>query len=170
MTKLARQWLWIALIVSAALLAIAHAFETFGHLAPCELCLKQRQVYWLAAGLAAVGLIWKRFAGRFDPTRPICLILAAVFLAEAGIAVYHAGAEWKFWPGPAACSGGVAHVDPAALRRLLSGARMGIPSCDKAAWVFLGLSMAGWNALIAAAMSAGSLAAAVAWRDDRGVR
>lgn len=166
MTKLARQWLWMALIVSAAMLAIAHAFETFGHLPPCELCLKQREVYWLAAGLGAVGLIWKRFAGRFDPTRPIILIFIAVFLVETWIAVYHAGAEWKFWPGPAACSGGVAHVDPAALQRLLSGAKMGIPACDKPAWVFLGLSMAGWNALVAAAMTLGSLIAAIFWRGE----
>ena len=167
MTKLARQWLWVALIVSAAMLAIAHAFETFGHLAPCELCLKQRQVYWLAVGLGVVGLVWKRFAGRFDPTRAISLIFAAVFLVETGIAVYHAGAEWKFWPGPAACSGGVGHVDPAALRRLLSGAKMGIPACDKPAWVFLGLSMAGWNALAAAAMTVGSLVATISWRGER---
>jgi disulfide bond formation protein DsbB len=165
-TKLARQWLWVALVVSVAMLAIAHAFETFGHLAPCELCLKQREVYWLAAGLAGVGLVWKRFAGRFDPTRGISLILVAVFLAETWIAVYHAGAEWKFWPGPAACSGGVAHIDPDAMRRLLSGAKMGIPACDKPAWVFLGLSMAGWNALAAAAMTVGSLTAAIAWRSD----
>jgi disulfide bond formation protein DsbB len=30
----------------------------------------------------------------------------------------------------------------------LNGAKVAAPRCDKAAWVFLGLSMAGWNALI----------------------
>ncbi|HEY2178205.1 MAG TPA: disulfide bond formation protein B [Caulobacteraceae bacterium] len=167
---MARQWLWVALIFCAAMLAIAHAFETFGHLSPCELCLKQRDVYWLGLGLGVVGLAWKRFAGRFDPTRPIALIFIAVFAAEAGIAAYHAGVEWKFWPGPASCSGGATHVDPAALRRLLSGAKMGLPACDRPAWVWLGLSMAGWNAVAAAVMAVGSLIAAIAWRDQRGRR
>jgi disulfide bond formation protein DsbB len=160
----------VALIVSAAMLAIAHAFETFGHLAPCELCLKQRDVYWLAVGLGVVGLVWKHFAGRFDPTRPIAILFVAVFAVEAGIAVYHAGAEWKFWPGPLSCSGGTGRVDAAALQRLLAGAKMGIPACDKAPWVFLGLSMAGWNALVAGAMAVMSALAAFSWRDERGWR
>ena len=34
------------------MLAIAHAFETFGGYAPCTLCLRQREVYWVALGLA----------------------------------------------------------------------------------------------------------------------
>jgi len=37
-----RHWPWVALLGSVAMLAIAHAFETFGRLAPCELCLKER--------------------------------------------------------------------------------------------------------------------------------
>ena len=35
------------MLASAAMLATAHAFQTFGHLAPCTLCLKQREVYWV---------------------------------------------------------------------------------------------------------------------------
>ena len=50
-------WLWMALLASAFLLAIAHAFETFGGLAPCLLCLQQRTVYWVAIAVAAVGLL-----------------------------------------------------------------------------------------------------------------
>jgi disulfide bond formation protein DsbB len=63
------------------------------------------------------------------------------------------------------CTGGATRVDPAALQRLLAGAKMGIPQCDKPAWVFLGLSMAGWNALVAAAMAVLSVLAAFAWRN-----
>ncbi len=147
------------------MLAIAHAFQTFAHLSPCELCLKQREGYWIAMGIATAGLVWRQFLpgkiGPFDPTRLIAILLALAFLAETALAVYHAGVEWKFWPGPASCSGGATRVDPAELERLLSGAKMSIPQCDKPAWVFLGLSMAGWNALAAAALSAGSAAAAL---------
>ncbi len=33
---------------------------------------------------------------------------------------------------------------------------MAMPACDKPAWIFLGLSMAGWNALISLALAAAS--------------
>jgi disulfide bond formation protein DsbB len=160
-TALARHWPWAALFASAGLLAIAHAFQTFGHMSPCELCLKQREGYWIAMAIAAAGLVWLRFPRPFDPTRLIAILLALAFLAETALAVYHAGVEWKFWPGPASCSGGATRVDPAELERLLSGAKMAIPQCDKPAWEFGGLSMAGWNALAAAALTLGSLAAAL---------
>lgn len=152
-SRLARHWPWAAVLASLALLAVAHAFESFGHLMPCELCLKQRTFYWIAIIVAGAGLVWRAVARGRDPTRLINVLLALVFLAEAAVAVYHAGVEWKFWPGPLSCSGGATRVDPAALARLLSGAKMGIPACDKPAWVLLGLSMAGWNALAAAGLT-----------------
>ena len=164
MTALARHWPWVALFASAALLAIAHAFQTFGHMSPCELCLKQREGYWIAMGIAIAGLAGRQLTRGFDATRLVTLLLALAFLAETALAVYHAGVEWKFWPGPASCSGGSNHVDPAELERLLSGAKMAIPQCDKPAWVLLGLSMAGWNALAAAALTLGSVWAALTAR------
>eukprot|EP01035_Chromulina_nebulosa_P002989 gene2989-4080_t len=48
-----RNWPLVAALSSALMLAIAHAFETFGGLAPCTLCLKAREVYWVAL---AIGL------------------------------------------------------------------------------------------------------------------
>ena len=41
----------------------------------------------------------------------------------------------------------------------LGGAKIAPPACDKAAWVFLGLSMAGWNALASLGLTALSLLA-----------
>jgi len=141
-----RHWPWVALASSLAMLAIAHAFETFGRLAPCELCLKEREVYWIAATLAALGI-----GLGFTPLKTgrwVSGVLALVFLGGAGLAAYHAGAEWKFWPGPASCAAGHVQVTAADLSRLLNGGPVAAPACDKAAWVFLGISMAGWNALI----------------------
>ena len=46
------RWRLCALLVSAAMLAIAHGFQTFGGYQPCTLCLRQREVYWVAGGLA----------------------------------------------------------------------------------------------------------------------
>jgi disulfide bond formation protein DsbB len=160
-TSLPRTWPWIALLVSAIMLAIAHAFETFGHLSPCTLCLRQREIYWEAMGIAAVGGALGLTRVGALAGRATSVVLTAWFLLGAGIAAYHAGAEWKWWPGPASCSGGAAHVSAAEISALLRGAKMTIPACDKPAWVFLGLSMAGWNALISLALAAVSALAAM---------
>lgn len=140
-------WLLIAALSSALMLAIAHGFETFGHLAPCTLCLRAREVYWVAL---TVGLV--AFAGQMllkdDRIRRLgSLLLAAIFLAGVCLAVYHAGAEWKFWPGPKTCASG-ALPQLTSLDAVMKGGSIKAPACDTAAWVFLGLSMAGWNGLI----------------------
>ncbi len=155
-----RRWPLAALAASAAMLAIAHGFETFGHLAPCTLCLKQREVYWAALVLAAIGVAaWiTPLRGRAD--RLVSLLLAALFVLGCGVAVYHAGAEWKWWPGPSTCSGSSGGVSADALYSLMHGGTVHAPHCDQAAWVWLGLSMAGWNAVISAGLAALSLWAA----------
>ncbi|MEO9213065.1 MAG: disulfide bond formation protein B [Caulobacteraceae bacterium] len=150
-------WLAVALAASLAILAIVHGFETFGRLPPCALCLKEREVYWVAAALAAAGLLIAR--ARPGRRRLACGLLAVVFLFGAGLAAYHAGAEWKFWPGPASCSGGAGRVSPADIAELLGGGHVA-PSCETPAWVFLGLSMAGWNVLVSLILASLSAAAA----------
>ncbi len=156
-----KTWPWIALLVSALMLAIAHAFETFGHLQPCTLCLRQREVYWEVMGIAAIGGALSLTGLGLLAARATNVVLTGWFLLGAGVALYHAGAEWKWWPGPASCSGGAAHVSAAEIQALLRGAKMSIPACDTPAWVFLGLSMAGWNALISLALAGCSAFAAL---------
>jgi disulfide bond formation protein DsbB len=156
---LLRRWPLVAALASAAMLATAHAFERFGGFAPCTLCYRQREVYWAALGLAFIGAAAMRF-WRPGLGRWVCALLAVVFLYGAGLAAYHAGVEWKWWPGPTTCTGG-GGVTAADMADLLSGKRIRGPSCDEAAWVFLGLSMAGWNALASLGLSLASLAAAL---------
>ena len=157
-----RHWPALALVTSAAMLAIAHAFETFGHLPPCELCLYQRDVYWWALPVCAAAVIASRAAVLKRLTPWLGVAMALIFLTGAGIAVYHAGAEWKFWPGPSTCSGSAGAVSAKALGALLQGAKIAMPHCDQAAWRFLGISMAGWNALISLKL-AGWSAVWAAW-------
>ena len=145
------RWPWFALLASAAMLGAAHAFEVFGHLAPCTLCLRQREAYWIAGSLAAVGVALGFTPLRRQTFQVVCAVLAAAFLYSLFYAVYHAGAEWKFWPGPAACSAGAktsAGDLRAGLDAMMKGGKVAIPACDKVAWSLLGLSMAGWNSLI----------------------
>jgi disulfide bond formation protein DsbB len=171
MTKLLRpfldRWRLCALLASAAMLATAHAFETFGGYAPCTLCLRQREVYWVAAAIAAAFMVIVRLPGGPRWREASAWILGLVFLAGAGIAVYHAGAEWKFWPGPTTCASAGGGVDTAALNALLQGAKIRPPACDEAPWVFAGLSMAGWNAVISLGLAAMSVAAALRERSKR---
>jgi len=145
-----RSWPLVAALLAMLMLATAHGFETFGGLRPCHLCLEQRQVYWIAAAIGVIGWLAGRFVKGKHVIAITSLILALVFLYEAGLAAYHAGVEWKFWPGPQTCSGAAsARADINAISGLLGGARITAPRCDVAPWTLAGVSMAGWNALAA---------------------
>jgi disulfide bond formation protein DsbB len=156
------RWRLAALLISAAMLATAHAFQTFGGYQPCTLCLRQREVYWVAGGLAVAFMVLVRLPGGARLRQLTCWILGLVFLAGFAIAVYHAGAEWKFWPGPSTCSSaGAGGVSAQAMQDLLQGAKIRPPACDQIVWQFLGLSMAGWNAVASLVLVALSAAAAL---------
>ncbi len=150
-----KRWPVYAALASLAMLATAHAFETFGHLAPCHLCLKQREVYWAALVIAAaVWLAEPRIPSTWRIPSPRWL-LVLIFAASFAAAAFHAGVEWKWWPGPSTCTGGGARVNAADLTAMLNGTRtLTAPMCDKAAWVFAGLSMAGWNAVASVILTA----------------
>jgi disulfide bond formation protein DsbB len=158
---LLRRWPWIAFLASAALLAAAHAFERFGGLPPCTLCLRQREVHWAVLAIAAAAI-----ALSFTPLRRrawlwSCLVLAAAFAWSAYQGGFHTGVEWHWWRGPEACSGGGgSHVTADDLNALLNGGRVQPPACDRALWHFLGLSMAAWNGLISLGLTLASILAA----------
>ena len=160
MSPLLRTWRWplIALVISLAMLGTAHAFERFAFLLPCPLCLRQREVYWAAVAMAATGLIlWnirnnRRFMVAFN------VMLGLVFMTGAVVAVYHAGVEWAWWPAPSGCTGDAVDVMALSLDGL--DERTATASCTDAAWRMLGLSMAGWNALVSLGLAAVSFVAA----------
>jgi disulfide bond formation protein DsbB len=155
-----RQWPLWAVLSSALMLAIAHGFETFALLAPCYLCLKQREVYWTAMAVGAIGVALRYTPWGARTERLVCAVLAVVFLVGLAIAVYHAGVEWAWWPGPTVCAS-TGSFDGGGIADMLSGEAQPVVSCEKALWVFLGLSMAGWNALISLKLVCLSVAAAL---------
>lgn len=161
------RWRLCAVLASAAMLAAAHAFETFGGYAPCLLCLRQREVYWVAFALGLAFMVLVRAPGGPRWRAATCWVLGLVFLVGAGIAAYHAGAEWKFWPGPEACAAVAGGVDAGSLEAFLQGEPVRAPRCDEAPWAFAGLSMAGWNAVISLVLAVLSAVAAVRERAKR---
>jgi len=151
-------WLWWALATCVAMLAIAHGFETFGHLAPCELCLKQRTAYWVAMAVSAAAIAARSQVQTRRTLGPLLgVALATAFAIGGGVAVYQAGAEWKWWPGPDSCSGAALSAGAIDLKKFLSGGLVHVVRCDEASWRFLGLSMAGWNALVSLKLTCWSL-------------
>ena len=154
----ATTWPWAALIASAAMLAAAHGFERFALLAPCQLCLRQREVYWAAGAIALAGLVLARV--RPGLAGLACFALAAAFLTGAGIAGYHAGVEQGVFPAPDGCAGGGPMPSGADLMAQL-GKPMATASCGEIPWSLLGLSMAAWNALVSLGLAGASVFAAL---------
>jgi len=169
---LTRWWTAFALAASLAMLGAAHAFERFGGLAPCNLCLKQREVYWGAVAVALIATIWHLISrGSRGTPRIAAFLLAVVFATGAITAVFHFGGEMKWWELPATCSGGGdVNLEDLASLALGSGPIQKPVFCDAVTWRFLGLSMAGWNALISAALAVFSLLAAKRPKDARAPR
>lgn len=137
-----------------ALLLSAFGFQYLGGLAPCEMCIWQRWPHGAAilfglagGGLVAVGVLPAWLA------RPLALLAIAAIAVSGAIGIFHAGVEWKLWPGPPECTGfgyvpGRDDFGPLQIVR-----------CDEAQWRLLGISLAGYNAIfsLGAALLAWSL-------------
>ena len=165
LSAILKRWPLVALVVSAAMLAAAHGFETFGHLAPCHMCLRQREAYWIAMAIAAVVIALGMTPLKDRGARIGCAALAIAFGYGAYWAGWQAGAEWKWWAAPATCASTGVRVTIADLKALMAGGGGATPACDKAPWAFLGLSMAGWNFVVSVALAALSVVAAARRRD-----
>lgn len=140
-------------ILAVAVLAVGGAlvFEHgFGYV-PCMLCLWQRWPYYVGAVLALVAALLA-LKGQDGGARLILVVIAILFLGGAGLGAFHAGVEWGFWPGPTSCAG--ANAAPSSAGGLLDQMRnVRIVPCDQAAWRLFGISLAGYNALISAALA-----------------
>lgn len=147
-------------IAAAATITGALIFQAIGY-APCKLCLEQRYAYYAAIPLAALAA----FVATAQPklARLLLLIVGLLLLANAIFGVYHAGVEWGWWLGPTDCSpvGGAGVTGQAgSLLQQMQTAR--VANCSEAALRIFGLSLAGWSAIICAALSAIALRAAKA--------
>ena len=141
--------------ISTSLILGAHGFERLGNMAPCLLCLDQREAHWAAIGAGIATLAFARsFSGAERFIAAALGALTLLYLFSAGLAGYHAGVEWGFWPGPNACSAGGSFdlSSGADILANLDEPTAG-PACSEAAWRMMGISMAGYNTLISLALA-----------------
>jgi disulfide bond formation protein DsbB len=130
--------------VALSLILGALAFQYIGGYPPCEMCHWQRWPHIAAAAIGLVGFLLLQ-TGLLDRSLalPLAVLAIALIAASGALGIYHAGVEWHFWPGPAACTSSYV---PGQVVDLTHFGR--VPLCDRAAWRLLGISMAGYNALI----------------------
>lgn len=131
-----------AFLLGLATILGALGSQYFGGLYPCELCLEQRLAYYLGLPLLAlILLLWNRLP---LPVWYVAMAAAvAIFAWGTFMGGFHAGVEWGFWPGPDTCSGLGESFSLDALSDLRP-----VVSCEAVQFRFLGISLAGYNALI----------------------
>jgi disulfide bond formation protein DsbB len=131
----------VALLVPLGLLAGAYGSEYWGGLHPCEMCWWQRYAHLAALPFAALAL----FAGAGRDR--LLLWLAALAIAVSGaIGFYHAGVELDYFEGFTQCTSEAGGGSVADLLKNVFAAPL--VRCDEIQWSFLGVSMAGWNAIL----------------------
>jgi disulfide bond formation protein DsbB len=142
----------LALFVPAALLAGALGSEYLGGLHPCEMCHWQRWPHYVAVALALIALAMRRAP---DRGRSMVWLAAFAILTSGLIGVYHAGVELGIFEGLTQCSstgGGGSSAD--VLADIMAAPLI---RCDQVQFTFLGISMAGWNAILSISAALGIL-------------
>jgi disulfide bond formation protein DsbB len=140
-------------LIAAATLAGAWYFQLVVGLPPCPLCLEERIPYHVIIPLS---LLLAIAAAVRAPAKLVTVGFVAVAiaaLANVALGGYHAGVEWHWWAGPTDCTGPL--TDLRAGGSLLNQLQaIHVVRCDAAAWRFLGVSLAGYNALISLLLAA----------------
>lgn len=147
----------LALLVPALLLAGAWGSQIWGGLFPCEMCWWQRYAHLAALVLACCAYAFARRPG----ADRLFLRLAALAIAASGcIGAYQAGVEAHIFEGLTRCTATATGATGDALIAQIMSAP--IIRCDVVQWRFLGVSMAGWNAILSI-----GFAGAILWLSSR---
>ena len=155
-----RQARILALLIPAGLLGGALFSQYVGGLYPCEMCYWQRWPHGTAILLALIAFTAPSGSGR---ARTFTVLAALAIAISGAIGVYHAGVEMGIFEGFTTCTTLPTGASTEELLRQITQAPL--VRCDQVQWSFVGISMAGWNAIL----SLGG-AAAILWlllRDKR---
>ncbi|OYQ38015.1 hypothetical protein CHU95_00030 [Niveispirillum lacus] len=144
-------------LVLAALAALGTAFgsQYWGGLYPCDLCWWQRYAYMAAIVPLLPSALWQLNRA----PRLISLVAGAlVFVVGAGISLFHAGVEQKWWEGFTACTAPISGGGLDDLRAAILAAP--VVRCDDIPWSLFGISIAGYSAIISVMLAMFALKAA----------
>ncbi|MBA3678286.1 MAG: disulfide bond formation protein B [Sphingosinicella sp.] len=142
MTSL-QQARWLSLLVPSALLAGAYGSQFWGGLHPCEMCYWQRWPHFAAIALALLSFAAR---GAPDKGRSFVWLAALAILASGLTGFYHAGVELGIFEGLTQCTADGGGGSGAEL--IADILARPIVRCDEIQFSFLGISMAGWNAVL----------------------
>ena len=137
----------VIFVVGLATIGGFFFFEYVLRYPPCPLCLDQRMAFYAAVPLAALMWLGSVYGAKRKVLFLGFLAIALIMLWNTGLSAFHAGVEWKFWPGPQDCSGPINNFGAggSVLKQLQS---IHIVRCDQAAWRMFGLSLAGYDVLV----------------------
>lgn len=136
----------LAFLLGLVTIAAAWGTQVIGGLVPCELCLEQRLSYYYGLPLLLLVLaLWNRLP--LTVWYVAMAIVTAIFAWGTYMGAFHAGVEWGFWPGPTACTGVGEAMDFNSLNSMTP-----VIGCDVVQFRLLGISLAGYNALISLAI------------------
>lgn len=144
----------LALLVPATLLAGAYGSQIWGGLAPCEYCYWQRYAHFVGLGFAVIAFLGGRMP---DRGRSFVWLAALGILASGAIGIFHAGVELDLWEGLTECAVPVGGSGEDFFKTIMAAP---LVRCDEVQWAdpVLGISMAGWNAIVSI-----SAALAILW-------
>jgi disulfide bond formation protein DsbB len=140
----------LALLFPSGLLGGALFSQYVGGLYPCEMCYWQRWPHAAAILLAIGAYLSASNSGR---SRALVMLAALAVALSGAIGVFHAGVEIGWWEGITQCTA----TGATSLQDILN---VPLVRCDQVQWDFLGVSMAGWNAIISLAGAAAIVALA----------
>ena len=129
----------LALLVPAVALAVAFGSQYLGGLVPCEMCWWQRYAHMAALAIALLAFLVRG--------RSMVLLAALAIAASGAIGVYHAGCELHLYQCITVCTSTVPTGGSTEdfLKAIMSRPMV---RCDDIQFSFLGISMAGWNAIL----------------------
>jgi disulfide bond formation protein DsbB len=133
-------------IYSFSALAFVYTSQYAFGLMPCILCMYQRLPFFAVLLVSAISLFIK------NKFRLVLVALCgALLLVGTGIAFYHVGVEQGKFEVEGGCEAG--SEIPSTLEEMTTQL-LGKPNvpCNKPQFVFLGVSMAGWNFLFSGAI------------------
>lgn len=133
----------VALLLPLALLGGALGSQYLGGLHPCEMCYWQRWPHAAAIVLALISFTAPAGSAR---SRALVLVAALAIAVSGAIGVYHAGVEAKIFEGFTQCTALPRTTSTAELLKEITHAPL--VRCDEVQFRFLGISMAGWNAIL----------------------